>query len=393
MRLTVKFFIWNVTAVVLSLGLSALAVVIFAAFYARSRGLELVIDEVMRFRMIAPAEDDLPSSSIDATIDLYIGAAITGVCFFILCFLLLNWLVSRRFSRGIIEPLIRLTDSATKISEGDLAGGIAVEGEGELQALCRSLEQMRIKLKESIYMQERYDDNRKFLLSSISHDLKTPVTAIRGYIEGIIDGVASTPEKQRHYLETARQKAIQVNNMIDDLLLYSRLDMNQLPYYFEKTDLLRYAEDCVEEHRYGFEQSGVTLTLVNELPSQVQVRIDRERFKRVMQNVLDNARKHSGGKQGSESSDIKVGRVDLVLRETATSAIIEVRDNGEGIPEEHLPHLFDRFYRADPSRSNVEGSGLGLAIAKQIVEGHEGRIWVTSKAGEGTRVMISLQKL
>jgi len=386
MRLTVRFFIWNAATVLISLVVSALTVVIFAAVYARSRGLQLVLDEVAKIRINQDGGGDvsMPSSQeIDAVLDLYVGAVIVAICCFIASFLLLNLWVSRRFSRGIIKPMLRLKEVAARISEGDLTGGIAEEGEGEVKALCRSLEQMRIKLKESIYMQERYDENRKFLLSSISHDLKTPVTAIRGYIEGILDGVAATPEKTAHYLETARTKAIQVNNMIDDLLLYARLDMDQLPYYYEETDLVSYATDCVDDHRYAFDRAGVQLQLIDSLEAPITVRIDRERFKRVMQNILDNARKHT-----PEAG----GRVDLILRETRTSAIMEVRDNGDGIPEEHLPHLFERFYRADLSRSNPEGSGLGLAIARQIVEGHEGRIWVSSKNGEGTRVMISLKK-
>jgi signal transduction histidine kinase len=144
-----------------------------------------------------------------------------------------------------------------------------------------------------------------------------------------------------------------------------------------------YFNDCVEDHRYEFDREGVELELVDQLQDPVMIRIDAERFKRVMQNILNNALKHASREQGL---------VQLVLRETRTSAIIEVRDNGPGIPEEHLPHIFERFYRADVSRSNVDGSGLGLAIARQIVEAHDGRIWATSTVGEGTRMMISLRK-
>ncbi|WP_309121254.1 HAMP domain-containing sensor histidine kinase [Paenibacillus sp.] len=313
---------------------------------------------------------------------LLLGVVTLGV--FFLTFLLLNLWVSYRFSRGVIEPVSRLRDAAVKISEGDLDGGIAEEGEGEVRELCRTLELMRIKLKESIYIQHKYDENRSFLVSSISHDLKTPVTSIRGYIEGILDGVAHTPDKVKDYLETARSKALQVNAMIDDLLLYSRLDLNQLPYHMERTDLERYFADCVEDHRYEYEQANMQLTLRSELDGQVIVFIDRERMKRVVQNVLDNAKKYM--KKGD-------GVVTIVLRATSSSAVVEIRDNGLGIPEDDVPHIFERFYRADPSRRSAEGSGLGLAIAKQIVEGHEGKIWARSNVGEGTRIMISLRML
>ncbi|MBD0382827.1 sensor histidine kinase [Paenibacillus sedimenti] len=301
--------------------------------------------------------------------------------FFTLVFLVMNLWVSYRFSRGIVTPISRLKAAANAISEGDLSRGIAEEGEGEVRELCRTLELMRIKLKESVYLQEKYDDNRKFLVSSISHDLKTPVTSIKGYIEGIIDGVAKTPEKLEEYLETARSKAILVNAMIDDLLLYSKLDLNQLPYHFEKSDVLAYFEDCVADYKYEFEKADIAIELINEMKESVQVLIDRERLKRVVQNILDNAMTYV--EKGR-------GQVMIMLRETRTSVIIEIRDNGKGIPETKLPHIFERFYQADPSRKS--GSGLGLAIAKQIIEGHEGKIWATSQVGEGTRIMISLKK-
>ncbi|USB31626.1 HAMP domain-containing sensor histidine kinase [Paenibacillus sp. YPG26] len=314
--------------------------------------------------------------------DFYILLGIFAISFFILTFLLMNFWVSYRFSRGMLTPISRLKAAAVRISEGDLNFGIAEEGEDEVRELCRTLELMRLKLKESIYLQNKYDENRNFLVSSISHDLKTPVTSIIGYIEGIIDGVARTPEKMEEYLETARSKAVLVNMMIDDLILYSKLDLKQLPYHFQSTNLVGYFEDCVSEYQYEFEQANFTFELINELVSPVTVLIDRERFKRVIQNILGNAAKYL------EKAD---GRIVIILRETRTSAIIEIKDNGKGIPEKDLPHIFDRFYRVDPSRTNTDGSGLGLAIAKQIVEGHEGEIWARSIVGEGTRIMISLR--
>lgn len=314
---------------------------------------------------------------------LYVTLGIFTAGFFILSFLAANLWVSYWFSRGVIAPVSRLKNAAVNISEGDLSGGIAEDGEGEVRELCRTLELMRIKLKESIYLQRKYDENRSFLVSSISHDLKTPVTSIKGYIEGIIDGVAQTPEKEAEYLETARSKAILVNAMIDDLLLYSKLDLNQIPYHFEITNLEHYFADCLADNAYEFERARIALTLTSELAESLFVRIDKERFKRVVQNILDNAMKYA---------DKAGGQVGIVLRETRTSAIIEIRDNGEGIPESDLPHIFDRFYRADPSRTSADGSGLGLAIARQIVEGHDGKIWAQSKVGEGTRVIISLKK-
>lgn len=374
--LTRRLWLWSIAAVVLSIALAALAVIIYAAIrtsWILGKG-----------DVPNPDADYLFPVPSEMVTKFYVGAFLIVAGIFLVVFVLFQLWISRRFTKEIIHPLSQLKDAASRISEGDLSGGIAEEGEGEVRELSRSLELMRIKLKESIHMQQRFDENRKFLLSSISHDLKTPVTSIKGYIEGIMDGVATTPEKQAHYLETARNKAIQVNNMIDDLLLYSKLDLNQLPFQFEKTGALVYFTYCLDDYQVEFERDGIKLTLVNELHGDAEIRIDRERFKRVMQNILDNARKHVPDCDG---------HVELVLRETHTSLIVEVRDNGPGIAEDILPHIFNRFYRADLSRSEAGGSGLGLAIAKQIVEGHGGKIWAASKQGEGTRIMISLKKV
>lgn len=315
--------------------------------------------------------------------NFYGALGLFTVIVFLLSFLATNFSVSYRFSRRVVAPIARLKDAAARMSAGDLSGGIAEEGEGEARELARALETMRMKLKDSLYLQQKFDENRRFLISSISHDLKTPVTSIIGYIEGVLDGVAETPEKRNAYLSTARAKAFQVNQMIDDLLLYAKLDLKQAPFHLEETDLEAYFTDCVADCAHDFERQNMTIELINQLSRPVKVRLDRERMKRVVQNIVDNARKFA---------DQENGRVEIVLRETKTSAIVEIRDNGPGIPEKDLPYVFDRFYRADGARQGADGSGLGLAIAKQIVEGHDGKIWARSGEGEGTRMMISLRK-
>ncbi len=305
------------------------------------------------------------------------------ICF-IISFLVTNLASSIALSRSILTPLKRLQDAAGEISRGSLSHEVIEEGDSEIKDLCRSFEQMRLKLKESVYMQMKYDDNRKMLVSSISHDLKTPITSIKGYVEGIIDGVASTPDKVEKYLKTIYSKAVHVDSMIDDLLLYSKLDLNQIPFNFERTDIVRYFVDCTTEMEPELEKQNIKVTLHNELKESRNVMMDRDRIRRVIINILDNARKYMDKPQGE---------ISVLLRETASTVIIELKDNGSGISKEDLPHIFDRFYRADAARSKRSGSGLGLAIAKQIVEGHGGKIWVRSLENEGTAVMISFNKI
>jgi len=304
----------------------------------------------------------------------------TGVSF-ILMFMVCNIVVSYQFSRSILKPLHNLQSAAAEISLGNLDHPISEEGDQEIQALCRDLELMRIKLKDSVHTQLKYEDNRKMLISSISHDLKTPVTSIKGYVEGILDGIADTPEKTERYLKTISIKARQVDQMIDDLLLYAKLDLNQIPFDFERTDIEEYVKLCLLENEPELENRNIKISYQSELLQKQIVLLDQSRMKRVIINILENSSKYINKNQG---------KIEILLRDTATSIIVELRDNGSGISEVDLPYIFDRFYRSDAARS--KGSGLGLAIAKQIVEGHNGRVWAVSHGEEGTSMMISLSK-
>ena len=313
----------------------------------------------------------------------FTGLLILTAAAFIISFAAMNIYTSYHFSRTMLKPLNNLRKAAAEISGGNLNHEIVEEGDEEIQGLCRDLEVMRIKLKESINKQLKFEDNRKLLVSSISHDLKTPVTSIKGYVEGILDGVANTPEKTERYLRTVYTKAEQVDQMIDDLLLYAKLDLNQIPFNFEQTEVQKYIRKCVLESEPELERYNIKIDVASDLSSEYLVMIDQERMKRVIMNILDNSRKYLGKDEG----EIKV-----ILRETGTSIIIEIRDDGIGIKEEDLPHIFDRFFRSDRARGEKEGSGLGLAIAKQIIEGHGGKVWALSQGGEGTSLLISLSK-
>lgn len=259
---------------------------------------------------------------------------------FAVSFLAMNLWVSFRFSRSILSPLSHLRQTAAEISRGNLDCRIAEEGDEEIQALCRDLERMRIKLKDSVHTRMQYEDNRKMLISSISHDLQTPVTSIKGYVEGILDGVANTPAKQEKYLQTIHVKAEQIDQMIEDLLLYAKLDLHQVPFNFEKTDAEDYLRDCIEENEAELARRQIEITLQTDLAQRRELLLDRERMKRVLVNVLDNACKYMNKTPG---------KITFILRETPASTIVEVRDNGAGIPAQDLPRIFDRFFRSDLS--------------------------------------------
>lgn len=287
---------------------------------------------------------------------------------------------NRKHIEGPIEELRNITDS---IAEGNLDTPVNSTGCKEIRELYDSVEALRAKLAESVYYREKYDENRKFLISGISHDLRTPVTAICGYIDGILDGVANTEDKVKSYLISARAKADTVKVMIEELLLYSKLDLGQIPFESVKVSAALYLSDVVSEFAPDCEQKGVKLSYSGGIPDGYCISVDITKLTRVMQNIIDNAAKfvpHDG-----------TGKIDVSARVNNSSVIIEIHDNGAGISPEHLPHVFDRFYRGDSARKNDGGSGLGLTIAKQTVEGMGGKIWATSKEGEGTSMLMSFR--
>ncbi|HSH52650.1 MAG TPA: HAMP domain-containing sensor histidine kinase [Bacteroidales bacterium] len=316
--------------------------------------------------------------------DYYRSLLIFVFIIFLIVFVIASLIVQRQNMKNIIIPITDLTKEMEKLRIGELETAITDKGYGEIRELGSAIEQLRLQLKNSIYYQQRVDENRKFLISSISHDLKTPVTSIRGYIDGVLDGVANTDEKKEYYLSKAIEKTKMINTMIEDLLLYSKLDLNQMTFKKDKVNIVKYIESCIEDSSEDFLLENKRIIFENKLSTISFVIIDVEKFKRVVQNIMDNAKR---------SIEAQTGQLKIMLRETNSSVIIEFKDNGKGISKQDLPYVFERFYRADTAREVKGSSGLGLAIAKQIIEGLDGRIWAISESGQGASIIISLKKV
>ncbi|WMX53847.1 HAMP domain-containing sensor histidine kinase [Peribacillus sp. R9-11] len=298
---------------------------------------------------------------------------------FIMIIGLLNYLVSR----SIIKPISVLKEGAKRIKSGDLNFEIKATSNDEIGQLNRTFDEMRIKLKESVTIQLQYEENRKELLSNISHDLKTPITSIIGYVEGIKDGVANTPQKMEKYLSTVYLKAKDMDSLIDELFLFSKLDLKKEPFTFETVELDKYMRDYVDELHLDLLQQGIQIEL-HIMYKLINVTADREKLKRVLANLISNCVKYTNKEKKNIAISLHEGPYDVV---------VQVADNGQGIEPSALPYIFDRFYRAEQSRnSQTGGSGLGLAIAKQIIHEHGGDIWATSEIGKGTSVFFSLKK-
>lgn len=286
--------------------------------------------------------------------------------------------------RATIIPLNKLKTAAHNISAGNLDFVVEAEGEDEISELCKDFEFMRQKLKESAEENLQSDKESKELISNISHDLKTPITAIKGYVEGLRDGVAVTEEKRDKYLKTIYNKAIEMDRLIDELTLYSKIDTNRIPYSFNKLSVEEFFHDCSDSLSAELESKGIDFYYRNELGPGVEFIADAEQLSRVINNIISNSVKYHADRRT---------RIELHVRDEGDFIRVEIKDNGRGISKADLPHIFERMYRADASRNSATGgSGIGLAIVKKIIEDHGGRIWAESKEGAGTMMCFVLRK-
>ena len=287
--------------------------------------------------------------------------------------------------KSIVHPLNKLKTAAENIKDGNLNFSVAAETDDEIGEVCVAFEEMRLKLKGQIERNIQYEKESKELISNISHDLKTPMTAIKGYIEGIMDGVADTEEKRNRYIRTIYNKVNDMNSLIEELFLYAKLDSNSVTYSFAKVNVDAYFQDCVEEISLDLESQGVDFGYFNYADRDTVIIADPEQLKRVVNNIIGNSVKYA-------SPDRKL-MISLRIMEEAEFVKIEIEDNGKGIARNEVPLIFDRCYRTDASRNSSKGgSGLGLSIAKKIIEEHGGKIWAVSTEGVGTTMCFVLRK-
>ena len=286
--------------------------------------------------------------------------------------------------RSVAAPLVKLRKATQNIKEGNLDFVLEVDGTDEFAELCRDFEEMRRRLKESAEEKVLLDKENKELISNISHDLKTPITAVKGYVEGIMDGVADTPEKMDRYVRTIYNKTHEMDHLINELTFYSKIDTNRIPYTFSKLNVDDYFSDCAEEVGLELETRGIQLYYANYVEKDVLVIADGEQIRRVIHNIISNAIKYM---------DKPKGVIQIRVKDVGDFIQVEIEDNGKGIASKDLTYIFDRFYRTDVSRNSSKGgSGIGLSIVRKILEDHGGKVWATSREGIGTIMYFVLRK-
>ena len=298
--------------------------------------------------------------------------------------ILTSALITAWVNQDIYKPIKELSVAMRKIAEGDFDYRLTGKQEDEVGRLYDNYEQMRLQLKENAEEKLQNEKKSKELVSNISHDLKTPITSIKGYVEGIMDGVADTPEKMDKYIKTIYNKANDMDKLINELTTYSGIDSNKIPYHFHVLNIADYFQDCVEEVGLDLEQKDIQLNYTNLAPADTCIVADPEQLKKVINNIISNSVKYMGHDKGI---------IDIRILDEGESVKIEIEDNGKGIASKDIGNIFERFYRTDSSRNSLQGgSGIGLSIVKKIIEDHGGYVWATSKEGEGTCMHFVIRK-
>ena len=322
--------------------------------------------------------------------DIMIGAMINRrlmeylVIAMMLILFMTSSIITGWLNKDIYKPLKELSIAMQRISTGDFDYHMANRRDDEIGILFDNYEQMRLQLKENEEEKAQNEKKSKELVSNISHDLKTPITSIKGYVEGIMDGVADTPEKMDKYIKTIYNKANDMDKLINELTTYSGIDSNKIPYHFHILNVSDYFSECVEEVGLDLESKNMHLNFTNLVPADTCVVADPEQLKKVINNIISNSVKYMGHDNGV---------IDIRILDEIESVKIEIEDNGKGIESKDIGNIFERFYRTDSSRNSLQGgSGIGLSIVKKIIEDHGGYVWATSRQGEGTCMHFVLRK-
>jgi signal transduction histidine kinase len=293
---------------------------------------------------------------------------------------LTNRFLIRFAFRRIQEPMSVLARGVTEIGKGNLDYQIDYQVEDEFTPICNSFNQMSRQLKSSLATIQKQEENRKELLAGISHDLRSPLTNISAYANGLIDGVAQTQEAKEHYLHMIRDKADEMIRMVSRLVQFSKMDMGDYPVYPEHLNLDRELRELVEAIAPEYQEKGLEITYHPQAEGVIYA--DPDQLQCILVNIIDNSWKYKTA---------EVGRMEITLSRDGEKLQLSLKDDGPGVREDALPKLFDVFYRSDPARKNPgKGSGLGLAIAANAVERMKGTITARNCVPHGLELIISL---
>ena len=273
--------------------------------------------------------------------------------------------------KHIMEPLDELAAGAKRIRENDLTEDINYSGDIEFENVCDTFNKMQKHILREQEKNRKYEKARTDMIAGISHDLRTPLTAIRGTIKGLMDGIASTPEKQDRFLETAYRRTGEMDLLLNQLFYLSKIETGNMPITLRKIEISSFIKNYVQA-KQGLMEAEKEELVEETKEITAEVAVDPEQLQRIFDNLLENSRKYG------EKVPLKM---KIGLRKTPGGILIRFSDNGVGVPENKLPHVFDEFYRVDESRNKKEGNGLGLYIVKYLIEAMGGTVWAENEDG------------
>lgn len=284
---------------------------------------------------------------------------------------IVSQIFTRRLVSHIMEPLDALADGAERIRKNDLTQDIEYSGDAEFENVCHTFNEMREAILAGQEKNRKYEKARTDMIAGISHDLRTPLTAIRGTIKGLLDGVASTTERQKQFLETAYRRTGDMDLLLNQLFYLSKLETGNMPFDFKTIDICEFIRNYVKG-KQEFSENGKAEITADIKGGPGYVTVDPEQFQRIFDNLLENSRRYGG---------VTPLKIKISLERNKEGFCICFSDNGVGVPEEKIPYIFDEFYRGDESRNKKEGNGLGLYIVRHLTEMMGGSVRAENAGG------------
>jgi two-component system phosphate regulon sensor histidine kinase PhoR len=291
-------------------------------------------------------------------------------------------IASRFVARRMSTPLVEIAAMVQEIKRGKFDQKLPIRSHDEIGNLAELINEMTDQLRKDIEQLKKLERVRTEFLANVSHELRTPLFSLMGFLETLQQGAVEDPSVNRKFIEKAYEHATRLDNLLNDLIEISRIESGDMKLSFRYFDIAALFRQMVGEWSDAAAKKGQKLTL-EAADREISVLGDKERLRVAIGNIIDNALKYSQPE----------ATVSIRLLEADHSVTISISDNGPGIETEHLPRIFERFYRVDKARSReVGGTGLGLAIVKHIIEAHNSRVEVSSQIGKGTTFSFELKK-
>lgn len=291
-----------------------------------------------------------------------------------------NLMITRNQITRITKPLALLEESTQMIIDGDLSTPIIYEENDEFQHVFQTFDAMRKQLATSIDARTQLENNRSAFLRGITHDILTPVTIIKGYVEALQDNIAKTPEKQSKYLSIIGEKTKLIEQLVEKMTIINQFQSHHYPFHFQVYSIHSIFENIFQTLQQDY--SNIQISYNNTLPNTSHTNIDVNELRRVFINFVENSIKYA------HASSL---HISIQTTHTHDAYHIIFADNGIGIPKSQLPFIFDPFFRGDIARTNTKnGSGLGLAICQQIIQAHGGTIDADSQNGLSLHITLPI---